>query len=229
MITKRIHTPQKIHIIADVIFFGRKYGFCVFRSPQLKMNISWAKILVEKPIVYQLGKRHVESLGYEITSITLDGKRGLLKVFSDIPVQMCQFHQIQIVTRYLTRKPKLEASKDLRRITLNVTNSTELEFKEKLDSWYEKYKDFFNEKTINPDTGRWFFTHKRLRSAYRSLTTNLPYLFTYLKYPELNITSTTNSLDGSFSHLRTLLRIHRGQKEERKKKMIDEILKNQPD
>ena len=193
------------------------------------MNISWAEIILERPIVYILGRRHVESLGYEITSVTVDGKRGLLTVFKDVPVQMCQFHQIQIVTRYLTRKPQLEASKELRKITLTLTYSTELEFIKKLDCWHEKWKDFLNEKTINPDTGRWFFTHKRLRSAQRSLITNLPYLFTYLKYPELNISPTTNSLDGSFSYLRTLLRIHRGQKRERRKKMIDEILKNQPD
>jgi len=69
------------------------------------------------------------------------------------------------------------------------------------------------EKTVNPETNKWFYTHKRLRSVYRSLKTNLPYLFTYQKYPELNIPNTTNSLDGTFSNFKSLPRIHRGLKE----------------
>jgi len=63
-----------------------------------------------------------------------------------------------------------------------------------------------------------------LRSAYRSLKTNLPYLFTYLEYPDLDIPNTTNSLEGTFSNLKTKLRIHSGIKEWRKRKIIDEIL-----
>ena len=142
---------------------------------------------------------------------------------------MCQFHQIQIITRYLTRKLKLEAGRELRSIVLTLTKSNEKEFSEQLSLWYEKWQNFIKEKTIDPITGRWHFTHKRLRSAYKSLATNLPNLFTYQKYSELDISNTTNSLDGSFSHLKTLLRIHRGQNIKNRKKLIDEILKNRPD
>lgn len=179
--------------------------------------------------MYILGRKHLESLGYEISSITIDGKRGLLSVFKDVPIQMCLFHQLQIITRYLTRKPKLQAGRELKQLSLTLTRSTEEEFTGKLDRWHKTWKEFLDEKTLNPETGRKHFTHKRLRSAYRSLRTNLPYLFTFQKYSGLNISTTTNSLDGSFSHLKTLLRIHRGQTKERRKKMIDEILKNQPD
>ena len=212
-----------------MIFFGRKYGICIFRSHGLKENLCWARVEIETPSVYLSGKRHLESLGYEITSVTLDGKRGVANVFGDIPVQMCLFHQMQIITRYLTKKPKLEASIELKKLSLTLIKTTEDVFEKELSFWYSKWKGFLNEKTLNIETGRKHFTHKRLRSAYRSLVTNLPNLFTYQRYPKLNITTTTNSLDGSFSHLRTLLRIHRGQTQTRRKKMIDEILKNQPD
>ena len=52
----------------------------------------------------------------------------------DIPVQMCQFHQVQIVTRYLTRRPKPQASKELRSIVLKLKSLTEKAFKEELNS-----------------------------------------------------------------------------------------------
>ncbi|EKE06703.1 MAG: hypothetical protein ACD_18C00301G0001, partial [uncultured bacterium] len=53
----------------------------------------------------------------------------------------------------------------------------------------------------------------------------LPYLFTYQKYPELNIPNTTNSLDGYFNRLKSLLNVHRGLNLKRKMKIVFEILK----
>ena len=46
-------------------------------------------------------------------AIVCDGRRGLTQAFGGIPVQMCMFHQRAIIRRYLTLKPKLEASKRL--------------------------------------------------------------------------------------------------------------------
>lgn len=229
VVKKTEHKPRKLHVVADTVFFGREYGIAVFRSPRLKKNLCLAEVERETPLVYALGIKYLQSLGYELSSVTIDGKRGVAGVFGDIPVQMCQFHQMQIITRYLTRRPKLEAGKELKIIVKTLVQSNEKEFAEKINDWHEKWEDFLQEKTKNSETGRWCFTHRRIRSAWRSLKTNLPYLFIYMKYPELDICNTTNSLDGSFSHLKTLLRIHRGQNANMRKKMIDEILRNQPD
>ena len=60
-----------------------------------------------------------------------------------------------------------------------LTTTTQKKFTEKLDVWYLTYKDFLNEKSISTLTSKEQFTHPRVRAAYRSLITNLPYLFTY--------------------------------------------------
>ncbi len=138
---------------------------------------------------------------------------------------MCHFHQKQIVRRYLTNKPKLEASIELKEIVKTLANTNEEVFSEQLNNWYKKWKDFLKEKTTDSETDKWHFTHKRLRSAYRSLKNNLPYLFTYLKYPELNIPNTTNSLDGYFSSLKNKLNVHRGLTKKRREKVVVELLK----
>lgn len=153
-----------------------------------------------------------------------DGRPGVRGVFADVPVQMCHFHQKQIITRHLTTRPKLEAGIELKKISQTLGDTTEKKFKHLLDLWHDKWHDFLKEKTIDPDTGKWFYTHRRVRSAYHSLQTNLPYLFTYKKYPKRNIPNTTNSLEGCFSHLKELIKIHRGLNYELKRKMIDEIL-----
>ena len=170
----------------------------------------------------------MERDGFVFQAVVIDGSRALFSTFSDIPMQMCHFHQKAIITRYLTRKPKLRASLALKQIIEFLGEIIEQEFKELLAEYIKHWKDFLNEKTFNPETKRYFYTHKRLRSAVRSLINNLPYLFTYLKYPELNIPNTTNNLDGGrFSHLKKLLKVHPGMSKEFKKKVVDEILENQ--
>ena len=80
-----------------------------------------------------------------------------------------------------------------------------------LDLWHEKWKDFLNERTINPQTNKTYYTHKRLRSAYRSLKTNLPQLFTWYDYIELNIPNTTNAIDKQFAEQKNKPRNHNAQ------------------
>ena len=103
--------------------------------------------------------------------MTLDGKRGLYKAFEDYPVQMCHFHQKRIIQRYITKHPKLEASQELKKIVSTLIKTSDVKFTIKLDNWYDKYKDFLNEKTINEVTQKETFTHARLVAAYKSLRT----------------------------------------------------------
>lgn len=221
----KLLNPQPIVIVADVTFFTRGYGIVVAREPNLKKNIYWKEVSVENLEIYWQVRNQTERQGFTLKAVVIDGKRGVKEVFMDIPVQMRQFHQVAIITRYLTGRPKLEAGKELRNVALFLTTADEKEFTALLDNWHGKWKDFLKEKSINYETRRMFFTHKRLRSAYRSLKTNLPYLFTYRKYPELKIPNTTNSLDGTFSYFKTLLRIHRGMSNAKRYKAICEILK----
>ena len=217
---------KELVLVADVTFFTRTKGLSVFREPNLRKNVWWKQTKQENVDIYLQGKEHLEKNGFTIRAIVLDGKRGVREVFSNIPVQMCHFHQKQIVRRYLTLRPKLEASKELKQIVETLTKTTEQLFTEELSNWYNQWETFLKEKTTNPETGRWCYTHKRVRSAYRSLKTNLPYLFTYQKYPKLNIPNTTNSLDGYFNRLKSLLNVHRGLSHKRKMKLVDLILRN---
>jgi len=91
-------------------------------------------------------------------------------------------------------RPKLEGGKDLKKIVSRLTQTTEKNFTQKLDEWYEIYKDFLEEKSISSTTGELHCTLPRIRAAYRSLRTNLQYLFTYKNNKSLSISNTTNAL-----------------------------------
>ena len=219
-------TPVPTVIAVDVTFWGRHYGVCVFRSPTLKRNLWWKEVELETPDIYETGLTNLRQQGWLIQAVVIDGKRGVDKVFNGLPVQICQFHQMKTVTRYLTRKPQTRAGQELRSIALGLTRNTEAKFTNQLQGWSDHWKDFLNERTpcscCKPN--RWPYTHRKLRAARRSLLTNLPYLFTYQKYPELNIPNTTNCLDGMFSQVKNRLAVHRGLRRDRRFKIITEIL-----
>ena len=124
-------------------------------------------------------------------------------------------------------RPKLEASQKLKKIVSRLTQTTEKNFTHKIDDWYEIYKDFLEEKSVSSITGELHYTHPRIRAAYRSLRTNLPYLFTYKNHKELYIQNTTNALEGGvFSHMKNMISLHRGLSKSLKLNLVDYYLVN---
>ena len=208
----------------DTCYFGRNFGVMVFRDHYQKVNIYWKFVKHETISDYVSGINYIREKGWKILGIVCDGKRGMFSSFGDIPVQMCQYHQAAIVTRYITKKPRLEAGIELKELTLLLTKTDKESFTGGLDQWHTKWKNFLSEKTINSEIGRWHYTHKRIRSAYRSLKHNLPYLFTWYDNIEFKMPNTNNSLEGIFSNLKTKLRVHSGVKQRRKIKLINSIL-----
>jgi hypothetical protein len=196
----------------------------VFRDYYNKKNIYWQYLKYENLEAYINGINVLKAKGWNILGIVCDGKRGMFNVFDNIPIQMCQFHQVAIVRRYITNTPRLEAGIELKRLTQLLTVTDKESFERLLNNWYSKWKDFLLERTINTETGKKHYTHKRIRSAYMSLKHNLPNLFTWYDHPELNIPNTTNSLEGVFSNLKSKLNLHTGLKLYRKIKFIDDFL-----
>ena len=180
-------SPDGHVFVADATFFGRAFGFLIYRIPALKRNVYFKPVVYESIYEYQMGRIAVEDKGFKIKAIVLDGRPGVRNIFGDIPVQMCHFHQKQIIKRHLTSNPQLPAGIELKAITDTLTITDEKTFTDKFFSWCDKWDNFLKERTTNPITKRWSYTHKRVRSARRSIKINLPYLFTYKRYPNLNI------------------------------------------
>jgi hypothetical protein len=212
----------------DCSFFGRGYGIIVARCPGLKQNLYWKEISTENKMVYEEARRYLVQAGFDIKAVVIDAKHGIKEVFTGIVIQICQYHQQQIIQRYLTNRPKTEAGRELKHISNAMTQLSEESFKEALKEWHEKWKSLLAERTLAPDGIHWWYTHRQLRAAYRSLHTNLPYLFSYQKHPELCIPNTNNSLEGYFSKLKALLNNHHGLKRWRRYRMIETVLNNQP-
>lgn len=217
--------PRKIVVLMDTTYWGRGFGVMLFKDSLTKENLLKYYVKTETNALYIQGINELKSLGFQITAIVCDGRKGLIQSFGDIPVQMCQFHQSAIIRRYLTKKPKLKAAQELMFVVDLMKQTDRESFEGALNLWFEKWENFLNERTINPETKKSFYTHKRLRSAYRSLKNNLPWLFTWYDNIELNIPNTTNAIDGHFADLKNKLRNHNGLSKQRKMRFIDGFLK----
>lgn len=155
-------------------------------------------------------------LGVQIESVTCDGRRGLLKAIKkSLPtarVQRCLVHIQRMCLLWLTRYPKHQAGVELRALVLLLlkikTENDRLFWTKELQSWYDRHKDYLGEKTYQPLTGRYWYTHKLLRRSYFTIKRALPNMFHYLSDPA--IPKTTNGIEGFFSHLKNHLDLHRG-------------------
>ena len=215
-------TNKDISVCLDGVYFGWSISFIVIRAKGQNIYFEQTTETVEH-IAQCL--RKAEVLGYRYKSFTIDGRKGVVQMLQErypgVPIQYCQFHQKKTVKSYLTREPKTECGKALLAFLRPLTRYSRQEFEQGLQTLEQQYKDFLAERN---EQGR--YMHRNVRSAFRSLKRNLPYLFTYQEeqYKHIHIPNTTNTCEGYFSQLKSKVRVHSGLIRERRIKLIKKLL-----
>lgn len=128
----------------------------------------------------------------------------------------------RLIVNGTTRNPILESGQALLALAKLLHHTDSKTFEYYLNKYLDEYRDFLNEKTINPFSGERCFTHEPLRKAATSLLRYRPYLFTFEQ--NQNIPKTTNSLEGHFSHMRDIVEVHRGLSRVHKQRVLNSIL-----
>jgi hypothetical protein len=224
---QKISKYKHVSIQMDTTYWGRRFGLMTIRDAT-RGKVLWRKYVTHETIAdYLEGVNWLKSKGFRIYGVVIDGMKGLAKALYPIPVQLCQFHQMLIVRRYITQDPDIEASKALLDLVNNITKMDKESFIGAFNEWYEKYQDVLNErvhdKRIKKKTPP--YMRPKLRSAYFSLKRNMPLLWTFYDRPELGLPNTNNALEGLFSELKTKVRVHSGISRENRKKLLDELMK----
>ncbi|AHG73851.1 Transposase, Mutator [Mannheimia sp. USDA-ARS-USMARC-1261] len=138
---------------------------------------------------------------------------------------MYPFYMIAIVMRKLGRKHQSQAGKELKILVKTFTKSTRNIFYRELHNWYLKHQDFLNERSdIANERGYFPYKHRNIRGTYASLKRYHDYLFTFEKYPELNIERTTNRAESLFKDLKQKLNNHNGLTKKHKLIFIKDFL-----
>lgn len=168
---------------------------------------------------------------HAIGALVSDGQKGLKKAINQLfPTarhQRCMAHVVRLSLAWLTKQPQSEAGRELRSLvgTLRMvrTKKDALRWERALNQWDARHAAFLSEKSINPATGRKWYTHRKLR-AVRSLVVNaLPGLFYYTR--SVHIPNTTNHVEGGINApLKELLGRHRGITYAQKELLVSQFL-----
>lgn len=225
---QKIARYRQVTIQMDTTYWGRRFGLMVIRDA-LRGNILWRKYVTHETIAdYMDGITWLKSKGFTIIyGAVIDGMQGLAQALYPIPVQMCQFHQMLIVRRYITQNPDVEASRALLELINDITKMDKESFVGAFNEWYDKYQDVINERVHDNRIKRRTppFMRPRLRSAYFSIKRNMRLLWTFYDYPDTGLPNTNNALEGLFSDLKTKVRVHSGISKENRRKLLDEYIR----
>lgn len=211
----KILKSEQVHLQMDGTYFS---NFCLLCYQDYDSGYSQL-IRFSDGEHYSQIKEDLENLirlGVQIESVTCDGHKGALKAIRHalpkVIVQRCLVHIQRMCLLWLTRYPRTVAGQDLRTHVLLLlkikTANDRLWWTSELDNWHRRHADYLKEKTINPQSGKYWYTHKLLRRSYYTIKRALPNMFHYLD--NSSIPKTTNSIEGFFSHLNNHLDLHRG-------------------
>lgn len=203
----------------DTTYWGHNWGVLLGLDEETGLPLYVAFIGHERVQDYIDAVRSIEQRGYCIRGIVIDGMQSLFSEFSAYKIQMCQFHMMEIVKRYLTKRPKLIAARELKELVGSLTTRQKNEFEDEYRKWKERWGNTLNRRTTLK-SGKTQFSHKRLRSAMHSVDFYLPYLFTYQQPECKGMPNTNNKIEGTFTDLKKNLNNHSGMSKENRKRFI---------
>lgn len=221
-----LHAPDKkaINLQIDATYFGNDYGFICFHDS--RRVIYFHEIAVETSQDILQGLSVLKAAGYRFKSVTIDGRKGfaeaIRKVCGPVPIQLCLFHARAIVRRYLGPNPATDAAKDLAKLMSNVRAIYPQNFIDQFTHLQNKHHEILRHPHPLLKRSR---NRQRIRLAYRFVQNNMHRFFTFREFPESHIPTTTNHLEGLFSHLKERINLHRGLNQNNKKKAIKFLLK----
>ena len=224
--TWHIQRREKVNLHIDGTYFANKICLVVYRDSNIKMTLLYrlSKGEVLRELLEDL--RNIRSIGIKVESVTCDGGNNILKsvreVFPEVIIQRCTFHVAREVELWLTQKPQSEAAQELLDL-VHLLNRVEDQRDAQLwmrafIDWHIYYEEFINEKSVDEESGRWWYKHRMLHRSDSHIRKALPYLFSYTMHP--NIPKTNNSLESFFGHLKDNLRLHRGLSKEHFKDFV---------
>lgn len=163
--------------------------------------------------------------------IVMDGQKGLYEAvrscFPAARIQRCLVHVERFVRTCISSRPNTLAGRELWRLTRSLwdvrTRDDARTWTTSFEAWCARHDAFLRERSRSPETGRWWYTHRKLRAARSHLRNALPHLFTFTEVSL--VPRTTNHVEGGINaRLKELVRRHRGLSPERKRVLAAHFL-----
>lgn len=216
---------NQIYLKVDGTYFKR-WG-CALAFKARGKIVFWDFVERENYFRYCLDFSKLATLGYVVRGVTSDWHGSLVASvkdkFPDVPHQRCLVHTKRLCQTLLTQHPETKAGQELlelaRVLPAVKTHAESNIWLTWLTRFENRHQEALNHRTYHSDHKHWWFTHRNVRRAFRTLKTSTNNLFLYLDVPEL--TSNTNCLEAEFTHLKQKLKVHNGLKRSKKINFIN--------
>lgn len=211
-----IRSKSKVHLLIDGSYFSNGLCLVLYYDHDIRYVQLYRETDRERYTEIKEDLQNLKQLGVEVYSVTCDGHKAILKaihkIFPDAIVQRCLVHIKRQVRNYLSSNPQTTIAKELLTLSGQITAIKTIDQSHiwlvNFYHWYSSNEFYINELSFNPETLRYWHTHKNLHAASSLLIKAVPNMFSYLDDPE--IPYTTNRLENYFTHLKEKLTLHRG-------------------
>lgn len=220
-----VNSNQYVYILDGVYIHKKSHCVLIVMTP--KGVVDWMFVEYENLKAWRL---LLKTLKMPL-AVVCDGQKGLSKAtklkWPNARVQRCLAHLLRALRRYLTQSPKSEAGFKLLKLTKLLPSVwTRRQKRRWIHAYFKLFKryDFLlKEKTYHTNSNgvkHWWYTHRALRSAFFTIKSCLPEMFTYVGHYE--IPRTSNYVEGGInSRLKELVHRHRGLSVEKKKVLVN--------
>ncbi len=213
------HPPESIysgklskskHIVFDGTYFHKDGCLAVIIDAVTRKLLAYWYIDREHYISVMPMFKKLQGKGLIPVSATMDGHPQIIKamqeVWPEVKIQRCLYHIKHQGTMWLRLYPKTGAGKSLKKLigtlTIIFTSKDRDYFVDSYSKWLVGNQGYI--KNLPKDS----VANKDLKRAMSLIRNALPNMFHYIE--DRNIPSTTNMLEGLFSHIKHHCMRHRG-------------------
>lgn len=209
-------TPVRILVLDATSVVPRQCMLLIAGDDDRRRPVSWAPTTRENHESWYIFLMRLMWANVEPSVVVCDGQRGLLKAIYEVwpqaQIQRCLVHIIRQASLWLTQHPKTRAGQELlvlvRRLSLIRTKRQKRRWVRSFRYWDRKHHRFLKERTETL-SGRWWYTHRKLRGTRSLLRNATPDLFRFVT--DASIPRTSNHVEGGLNaRLKELFRCHRG-------------------
>ena len=204
------YPSEKLNLLIDGTYFSNNICLIVYRDNEIKFTQLYR---ISDGEYYSEIKEDLENLlrlGIQIESITCDGHKSIIKaiktVCAQVVLQRCLVHIQRECRLWLTTHPKSLPGLSLLSIVNNLhtirTHEQSQKWMIEIYNWHITHKEYIQQKSISPNTKRYWFKHKMVRRAFIHIKNALPYMIEFLF--NKRVPKTTNGLNHSLVILKAI-------------------------
>lgn len=211
-----IRTGVRVLVVDGTSVMKRKRMLLIAADGDHGRPVSWMDVERESYDSWVVFLRDLSWRGVTPAVVVCDAQRGLLKaireVWPQVKIQRCLIHVVRQACIWLTQNPQTRAGRELLGLVKELpqiqTKRQKHRWVRKFWRWDRRYEKFLKDRSYSP-SGKWWYTHRRLRGTRSLLKNALHDLFRFVTDP--SIPKTSNHVEGGLnSRLKELFRCHRG-------------------